>query len=153
MQGINKVILVGNLATDVEVRYTASGAAVGNCNIAVNEIWKDKDGNKQEAVEFIKLVFWNRTAEVAGEYLQKGSPVYIEGKFKTEEWTDNDGHKRYTTKVHVTQLNMLPSGRDSNNGGFKPRAQASPPAQQNNTPQKPQKDVPSMDDFDDEIPF
>ena len=98
MASVNKCIFIGNLTRDPEVRYMTSGKAVANCSIACNEQWKDKNGDKQEKVEFINLVFYRRLAEVAGEYLKKGSQVYIEGKLTTEKWQGKGGKDRRTTQ-------------------------------------------------------
>lgn len=106
-RGVNLVILIGNLGADVELKYTPSGAAVANVNIAVSESWNDKDGNKQERTEWCRLVFWSKLAEIAGQYLRKGSKVYVEGKLQTRSWDDKDGNKRQTTEVHVRQMQML----------------------------------------------
>jgi single-strand DNA-binding protein len=157
MRGVNKVILVGNLTQNVEVRYTQAGKAVGNTSIACNETWTDKNGHKQEKVEFIGLVFWDKLAEIAGEYLAKGSPIYVEGQFKTEKWEDKNGSTHYTTKVHVKEMNMLPNGRDSgghSNGNSPRRPQNNQATQQRRqSNQAPTTPPASFDDFDDEIPF
>jgi single-strand DNA-binding protein len=96
---VNKVILVGNLGSDPELRFLPSGSAVANFSIATNEKWRDKDGNKQERVEWHRIVVWNTLAEICTQYLHKGSSVYIEGKLQTREWEDKDGNKRWTTQV------------------------------------------------------
>ncbi len=151
-RGINKVILVGNMGNDPEVRYTPAGAAVTTISVATTESWKDKEGNKQEKTEWHRVVFFGRLAEIAGEYLKKGSQVYIEGKLRTNKWQDQSGQDRYTTEILANEMQML-GGRsgDSGSGGFgggqvapaAPRAKAQP--QQNNNP------APNFDDFDDEI--
>jgi single-strand DNA-binding protein len=99
MAGVNKVILVGNLGRDPEVRYTPSGQAVANFSIAVSENWTDKQGQKQERTEWVRIVVWGKTAENCGEYLSKGRQVYIEGKLQTREYTDKEGVKKYSTEV------------------------------------------------------
>jgi single-strand DNA-binding protein len=110
MSGINKVILVGRLGADPEVRYTPSGVAVANFNIATSEQWKDKDsGKKREHTEWHRIVAWRRLAEVCGDYLKKGSQVYVEGKLQTRSWEDRDGNKRYTTEIVIKQMQMLGS--------------------------------------------
>ncbi len=110
MRGVNKVILIGNLGRDPEVRYTPSGAAVANFSIATSEEWKDKDsGQKQERTEWHRIVAWRRLGEICGEYLHKGSQVYIEGKLQTRSWEDRDGNKRYTTEVYASSMQMLGS--------------------------------------------
>ena len=108
MTGINKVILVGNVGADPEVRYTASGSAVANFNIATTEQWKDKNtGEKQERTEWHKIVAWGRLGEICGEYLHKGKQVYIEGKLRTKQWEDREGNRRYTTEVIAQTMQML----------------------------------------------
>ena len=112
MAGINKVILVGRLGKDPEVRYTPSGAAVANFTIATSEEWKDKDsGEKQERTEWHRVVAWRRLGEICGEYLHKGSQVYIEGRLQTKSWEDREGNKRYTTEVVAQTMQMLGSPR------------------------------------------
>ena len=123
MASVNKVILVGNLGGDPEVRYTPSGAAVVNFSLATAENWKDKDGNKQEKTEWHKVVAWGKLAEICGEYLHKGKQVYIEGRIQTDQWEDKEGNKRYTTKVIANTMQMLgakgdrPANMDSGGGG------------------------------------
>jgi len=114
MAGVNKVILVGRLGRDPEVRYTPSGAAVANFSIATSEEWKDKDtGEKQERTEWHKIVAWRRLGEICGEYLRKGSQVYIEGRLQTRPWEDRDGNKRYTTEIVAQAMQMLgPAGQE-----------------------------------------
>ena len=108
MAGINKVILVGRLGRDPEVRYTPSGATVANFSIATSDEWKDKEtGQKQEKTEWHKIVAWRRLGEICGEYLRKGKQVYIEGKLQTRSWEDRDGNKRYTTEIVAQSMQML----------------------------------------------
>lgn len=108
MAGVNKVILVGRLGKDPEVRYTPSGAAVANFTMATSEEWKDKNtGEKQERTEWHKVVAWRRLGEVCGEYLHKGSQIYIEGRLQTRAWEDRDGNKRYTTEIVAQNMQML----------------------------------------------
>lgn len=106
-RGINKFIGVGNLGNDPEISYTKAGKAVAKFSIAVSENWKDKDGNKQESTEWIRVVMFDRLAEIAGEYLKKGSQVYVEGKIRTNKWTDNNGQDRYTTEILANEMQML----------------------------------------------
>ena len=118
---MNKVILTGNLGADPEVRYTQSGIPVATFSVATTERWKDKDGNKQESTEWHRVVVWNRLAEIAGEYLSKGSKVLVEGKMVTRKWQDQGGNDRYTTEVVLSGsravLEMLsPSNNGSGNG-------------------------------------
>lgn len=106
---VNKVILVGNLGQDPELRYTPNGAAVTTISVATNEIWRDSEGNTQERTEWHRVVLWRRHAEVAGEFLKKGSKVYIEGSLRTRSWEDKNGNKRYTTEVVADRMMMLDS--------------------------------------------
>ena len=117
---VNKVILVGNLGQEPELKHTPGGAAVTTLSLATHEIWKDKDGNKQQRTEWHRVVLWRKLAEIAGEYLKKGSQVYVEGRLQTRSWEDKDGNKRYVTEVIADTLKML----DSKQKG----SQASPPA-------------------------
>jgi len=107
MAGVNKAILVGNLGTDPELRYTPSGKAVANFSLATNEQWTNKDGEKEERTEWHRIVAWGRLGEICGEYLGKGSQVYIEGKIQTRPWEDRDGNKRYTTEIIAQTMQML----------------------------------------------
>lgn len=107
MAGVNKVILVGNLGKDPEVRYTKSGQAVANFSLATSEKWTDKDGQKKEQVEWHRITVWGKLAEICGEHLLKGKQVYIEGRLQTREWEDNDGNKRQTTEVVANNMTML----------------------------------------------
>jgi single-strand DNA-binding protein len=112
-RGVNKVILIGNLGNDPELRYTPSGAAVANFSVATSESWKDKaSGENKESTEWHKCVAWNRTAEVIAEYLHKGSKIYVEGKLQTRKWEDKNGNDRYTTEIVVGQMQMLDSKPD-----------------------------------------
>lgn len=115
-RGINKVILVGNLGADPETRYTANGAAITNIRIATSESWRDKtSGEQQERTEWHKVVFFNRLAEIAGEYLRKGSQVYVEGSLRTRKWQDQAGQDRYTTEIVANEMQML-GGRGGEGG-------------------------------------
>ena len=113
MSGINKVLLIGHLGNDPEIRYTPSGTAVANFTIATSEEWKDKmSGEKQTRTEWHRIVVWSRLAEICGEYLHKGKQVYIEGRLQTRSWEDRDGVKRYTTEIIAQNMQMLgPSGK------------------------------------------
>ena len=123
---VNKVILIGNLGSDPELKYTPSGAAVTNFNVATNEVWNDKDGNKQERTEWHRVVLWRKLAEIAGEYLKKGSKVYLEGKLQTRSWEDKDGVKRYTTEVVADNMTMHDAKGEG--GGSSGASSAPPPA-------------------------
>ena len=163
-RGVNKVILVGNLGTDPEVRYLPSGGAVTNLTLATSETWKDKQsGQMQERTEWHRVVFFNRLAEIAGEYLKKGSKIYCEGSLRTRKWQDNNGQDRYTTEIVGSEMQMLDSrgGEGGSMGGYSqdpgyaqpqqaPRQQA---PQQAAPQQAPQQQPPAFDDFDDDIPF
>lgn len=151
-RGVNKVILVGNLGRDPEMKYTASGTAIANITIATSESWNDKQSNEKiEKTEWHRVVAFQRLAEIMGEYLKKGSQVYIEGKLQTRKWQDQNGQDRYTTEVVANDMQMLGSrgeagGRgQSTGGGFR----SNPPAQQQNTPA----DTGSGGFDDDDIPF
>ena len=104
---VNKVILVGNLGRDPELRHTQSGRAVANFTLATNERWKDREGQQQERTEWHRIVCWDRLAEICAEYLQRGKQVYIEGRLQTRDWEDKDGNKRYTTEIVTTNMQML----------------------------------------------
>jgi len=123
--GINKVILIGNLGADPEVKYTPSGAAVCELRLATNESWTDKGGERQDRTEWHKVVVWGKTAENCGKYLAKGRPVYVEGKLRTESWEDKDGNKRYTTKIQAHTVQFLGGGRE---GGGRGGDDGAPPA-------------------------
>ena len=107
MASVNKVILVGNLGRDPELRYTTSGTAVANFTMATSERWTDPSGDKKERTEWHRIVVWGKQAEICGEYLRKGRQVYIEGSLQTREWTDREGNKRYTTEVRAQRVQML----------------------------------------------
>lgn len=114
MSGVNKVILIGHLGRDPEVRYTQGGAAVANFTMATTEQWKDaSSGERKERTEWHRIVVWGRQAEIAGEYLKKGRQVYVEGGLQTREWTDRDGNKRYTTEIRAQRFQMLGSRADA----------------------------------------
>jgi len=114
---INKVILIGNLGADPEIRYTQNGTPVANFNVATSETWRGQDGNKEEHTEWHKIVVWRKLAEVCGEYLNKGSKVYIEGKIRTRKWQDKDGNDRYTTEIEARDVQFLtPKGGVSSSG-------------------------------------
>jgi len=158
MASINKVILVGNLGQDPEVKYMPSGGAVTNLSIATTDTWKDKNsGEKRENTEWHRVVFFNRLAEIAGEYLRKGSQVYIEGNLRTRSWEDN-GIKKYSTEIVAREMQMLGSraggssdfAQQQQGGGMQQQpAQAQQAPQQQSAQQAPQ----NFDNFDDDIPF
>ena len=121
MASVNKVILVGNLGRDPEVRYTTNGTAVANFPIATTDRWVDQaSGERKERTEWHRIVVWSKQAEIAGEYLRKGKQVYIEGSLQTREWTDRDGNKRYTTEVKAQNFQMLGSRQDAPSSDDRP---------------------------------
>ena len=156
-RGVNKVILVGNLGRDPEVRYTANGAAVANLNIATTEQWRDKQsGEKQERTEWHRVVMFGRLGEIAGEYLRKGSQVYIEGKLQTRKWQDQSGQDRYTTEIVASDMQMLGSGggvpsAGGGRGDFGQNQGGPAPSGGNDSSYGSGGGF--ADDFDDDIPF
>ncbi len=120
MGSVNKVILVGNLGRDAELRYTPGGAAVATLNMATTETWNDKSGQKQEKTEWHRVVFWGKVAESLTEYLTKGKQVYVEGRLETRQWNDKDGNKRYTTEIKGDKIVLLGGGggRGGSGGGM-----------------------------------
>lgn len=156
-RGINKVILIGNLGRDPEIRYTANGGAVANIALATSETWKDKNtGEQQERTEWHRVVFFGRLGEIVGEYLKKGSKVYVEGRLQTRKWQGQDGQDRYTTEIIANDMQML----DSRGGGSAPyndgseRNKGPAPGPSEPQPQQPSSSPPSAgDDFEDDIPF
>jgi single-strand DNA-binding protein len=158
MASVNKVILIGNLGRDPEVRYAPSGSAICNVTIATSRQWKDKtSGEKQEETEWHRVVFYDRLAEIAGEYLKKGRPVYVEGRLKTRKWTDKDGVEKYTTEIVADQMQLLGSREgmgdgESRGGGSAPASRPSSGGAGSPRP-APQKSSTGFDDMDDDIPF
>ena len=147
-RGVNKVILIGNLGQDPEVRYMPNGGAVCNITVATSETWKDKStGENQEKTEWHRVVMFKRLAEIAGEYLKKGSKVYLEGRLQTRKWQDQQGQDRYTTEIVANEMQML---------GGRSGASASAPAMADRGPAPgpaPQASSGSGPDYDDDIPF
>ncbi len=161
MASVNKVILIGNLGRDPEVRYAPSGAAICNVTIATSRQWKNKDsGERQEETEWHRVVFYDRLAEIAGEYLKKGKSVYVEGRLKTRKWTDKDGVEKYTTEIIAQEMTML-GGREGGGGGMSdegggapaPRQAAAAPRGPAPAGKAPAKSNTGFDDMDDDIPF
>ncbi|MEH6912209.1 MAG: single-stranded DNA-binding protein [Oceanicoccus sp.] len=173
-RGINKVILIGNLGNDPEQKSMPNGNAVTNITVATSESWKDKQtGQQQERTEWHRVVFFNRLAEIAGQYLSKGSKVYLEGSLRTRKWQDQGGQDRYTTEIVANEMQMLDSrgggsqqGGGHQNDGYGQQApqQQSPPQQAQQPQQQPRQQAPqqapqptapsgNFDDFDDDIPF
>lgn len=154
-RGVNKVILIGNLGQDPEVRYMPNGNAVANVTLATSESWKDKNtGETQEKTEWHRVVFFRRLAEIVGEYLKKGSKVYVEGRLQTKKWQDNNGQDRYTTEIVADQMQML----DSRAGGSAAFEENRPAQQQQSAPAAASAPAPAPapaqdGGFDDDIPF
>ncbi len=150
MASVNKVILVGNLGRDPETRYMPNGEAVTNCTLATTDTWKDKNsGEKKEATEWHRIVFYRKLAEIAGQYLKKGSQVYIEGSLKTRKWTDKEGVEKYTTEIIADTMQMLGSRQGSGQADERPAQSAGVAA-------KPAAQAPAgsgFNDFEDDIPF
>lgn len=174
-RGVNKVILVGSIGQDPEMKYMPSGNAVTSISVATSESWKDKQtGQQQERTEWHRVVFFNRLAEIAGEYLRKGSKVYVEGQLRTRKWQDQAGQDRYTTEIVASEMQMLSGNEPAHHGhaqhqgyvapqqhqgyAHQPQRQAPPPPQgqpQGAYPQSPPGMAPAsgFDNFDDDIPF
>ena len=155
MASVNKVILIGNLGRDPETRSFPDGGSICNVTIATSRQWKDKtSGEKQEETEWHRVVFRDRLAEVAGEFLRKGRPVYVEGRLKTRKWTDKDGVEKYTTEIVAEQMQLLGS-REGLGGGEEGSAPRSAPASRPaaGKPAAAQKSSTGFDDMDDDIPF
>jgi single-strand DNA-binding protein len=160
---VNKAILIGHLGKDPEVRYMPSGEAVANVTLATSETWKDKSGEKQEKTEWHNIVFFKRLAEIAGEYLKKGSQIYVEGRITTEKWQDKEGKDRYTTKIVASEMKML-DRKSSGGGSFEVVENNKPAASSSGSAAAPAKSAPAasstgsgqgrnFDNFDDDIPF
>jgi single-strand DNA-binding protein len=159
-KGVNKVILVGNLGKDPEVRYTPNGKAVANLALATSESWKDQSGQVQEKTEWHRVSIFGKLAEIAGEYLRKGSQIYIEGKLQTRKWTNKEGQDQYTTEIHLDPFNGVMQMLGGKSEGA-PQQQAQRPAQQQQQQQQrlaqqSQQPPPMAEpdfDFDDDVPF
>ena len=146
MASVNKVILVGNLGADPELRYLPNGDAVANVRIATTESWKDKQtGEKREITEWHRLVFYRKLAEIVGQYLKKGAAIYVEGRNRTRKWQDKEGQDRYTTEIEANEMQML-GGRSESSASERPPARDARPSQ-------PTKQPSSFADMDDDIPF
>ena len=157
MASVNKVILVGNLGRDPETRYMPDGGAITNISIATTSTWKDKSGEKQEATEWHRVAFFGKLAEIAGEYLKKGSQVYVEGKLKTRKWQDKDGQDKYMTEVIADEMKMLGSrqglGGDSGGGDYAKASSAAPSGAAAKPAGAAKGGAAKFDDMDDDIPF
>ena len=155
MASVNKVILIGNLGKDPDIRYMPNGEAVANITLATSETWKDKTGAKQEKTEWHRVTFYRKLAEIVGEYLKKGSSVYVEGRLETRKWTDKTGTDRYTTEIIANEMRMLGSksgassfeGENKNNKTAPPKDSAT---SNNNAASTPNS---GFGDMDDDIPF
>ncbi|HRP76869.1 MAG TPA: single-stranded DNA-binding protein [Rhodocyclaceae bacterium] len=162
MASLNKVILIGNLGADPETRYAPSGDAICNLRVATTETWKDKaTGERRENTEWHRVVFFGRVAEVAAQYLRKGSQIYVEGRLQTRKWQDKDGQDRYTTEIRGDEMKMLGSrqgmggdapGTRQDSGGYDAQPQSRPASRPQESSKAPAQGG-SFDNFDDDIPF
>ncbi|MBU2753990.1 single-stranded DNA-binding protein [Acidithiobacillus sp. CV18-2] len=150
MAGVNKVILLGHLGRDPEMRYQPSGGAIANLNLATSETFKDREGNRQERTEWHRVVLFGRTAEIAGEYLKKGSMAYVEGRLQTRKWTDKEGQERYTTEIVGDRLQLV-GGRGGGTANFDDGQQESYAAPQSAAKSSSRPPVEQFED--DDIPF
>ena len=160
-RGLNKVMLIGNLGADPEVRYAAGGGAITNIRLATAESWRDKEtGDLQERTEWHRVVFFGKLAEIAGEYLRKGSQVYVEGRLQTRKWQDKDGSDRYSTEIVAGEMQMLGGRGGMSEGGSGGGGREAPAARAPRGPSgggggtaQTARDYPPPDDFNDDIPF
>ena len=146
MGSVNKVILVGNLGRDAELRYTPGGAAVATLNLATTEVWNDKGGQRQEKTEWHRIVLWGKQAESLQEYLTKGKQIYVEGRLQTRQWDDKDGNKRYTTEIKADRITLLGGGGGGGRGASMDRGGA--PMSHGGGDEPPMEPI-----TDDDIPF
>ena len=163
MASVNKIIIVGNLGKDPEVRYAPSGSAICSITVATSRQWKDKNsGERQEETEWHRITFFDRMAEIAGEYLKKGRPVYVEGRLKTRKYTDKDGVEKYATDIVATEMQLLGGreggggmggGEDLGGGERTPAPRSAPPARTAPAAKPAAKSSTGFDDMDDDIPF
>ncbi len=154
MASVNKVIIIGNLGRDPEVRYTPDGASVTNVTIATTDTWKDKaTGEKKEATEWHRVVFFGKLAEIAGQYLKKGRQVYVEGALRTRKWQDKEGQERYTTEIVANEMKMLGSREGMSDAPPRESGGAGAAAGGNRPPAAPQPAGGNFNDFEDDIPF
>jgi single-strand DNA-binding protein len=149
MGSVNKVILVGNLGRDAELRYTPGGSPVATLNLATTEVWNDKAGQKQEKTEWHRVVVWGKTAESLNEYLTKGKQIYVEGRLQTRQWDDKDGNKRYTTEIRGDRIVLLSSGGGGMGAGARQQSRAGAGAGPGEEPML----EPGAELTDDDIPF
>jgi single-strand DNA-binding protein len=143
MGSVNKVILVGNLGRDAELRYTPGGASVATLNMATTEVWTDRNGQRQEKTEWHRVVLWGKQAESLQEYLTKGKQIYVEGRLQTRQWDDKDGNKRYTTEIKADRITLLGGGSGGRGGGGMERGGGAPSMDE----------PPAAPLTDDDIPF
>lgn len=148
MASVNKVIVLGNVGRDPELRYSPSGSAVCNLSVATTRTWKNKEQEKQEETEWHRIVFYDRLAEIAGEYLKKGRPVYVEGRLKTRKWQDKEGKDNYTTEIVAESMQLLGGKEEGEKPQRQERQQRAAPASKS----APQTGT-GFDDMDDDIPF
>ena len=155
MASVNKVILIGNLGRDPETRYMPDGAAITNISVATTDTWKDKQGEKQEKTEWHRVAFFGKLAEIAGEYLKKGSQVYVEGRLQTRKWQDKDGNDKYTTEIVADRMQMLGSRQGMGGGDREAPADREPAGAARGAAKAPAGKGAGgkFDDFEDDIPF
>ena len=153
MASVNKVILIGNLGADPETRYLPSGDAVTNIRIATTDTWKDKSGEKQEHTEWHRVAFFGKTAEIAGEYLKKGSPVYVEGRIRTRKWQDKEGQERFSTEIVGDRMQLLGGRGGGGDSMQREPVGAGAGAGAASAKAAPRKSGGSFDEMDDDIPF
>ena len=156
MASVNKAILIGNLGNDPDMRYLPSGDAVANLSIATTDKYKDKNGEPQEATEWHRVSFFGKTAEICGQYLKKGSQVYVEGSIRTRKWQDKEGQDRYTTEIRGDRMQMLGSASKMSSQPAEPSTppeRPAPPASAQSTPTKNPAGAGRFDDLEDDIPF
>jgi single-strand DNA-binding protein len=152
MASVNKVILIGNLGRDPETRYMPDGGAVTNISVATTDVWKDKAGEKQEKTEWHRVAFFGKLAEIAGEYLKKGSQVYVEGRLQTRKWQDKDGNDKYTTEIVADRMQMLGSRQGMGGAEREAPDREAAPAKGAGKPAA-KAGGGKFDDFEDDIPF
>ena len=150
MSGVNKVILVGRLGADPEVKTLESGTKVSSIRLATSERYKDRNGNQQESTEWHNVVLWRGLADITEKYLKKGDQIYVEGRIKTRKWTDKDGNDRYSTDIVANEMTMLGGGSGGSNSGGGQQSQSAAPVSNQNQVNEPSS---SLDDIDDDLPF
>ena len=158
MASVNKVIIIGNLGRDPETRYMPDGGAITNISVATTDKWKDKNGEMQEKTEWHRVAFFGKLAEIAGEYLKKGSQVYVEGRLQTRKWQDKDGQDKYSTEIVANQMQMLGSRQGMGSGGGRAAEAGAGGGEEAGGGSRPASKAPAksggkFDDFEDDIPF